>query len=325
MKTKDRAVFQACWLLIGGACLLAGAGARGAQAGESAVNGTAPVRVALQAASTQVRLAPVAAMPGLLAVGRTRRGQADLKVRRVKITPNQPTKGGPARIEVTVRNYGVIKPSKACSLSMSVWSVNNNGQHVANRTSLPNLIPWYTNNIPRLDPGQEVTITKDVTFQFSGRHKVEGVIITEGLGAGEENGQNNTYYMIFPVKALLPDLVVCFKKYNKSPAHATSTYPVEIRNIGKAPSAPCELRFWIRHKGVRHYGVSSIPPGGKRSVQRDVYWASKRISAFSLRIDWKGQVAEMSEDNNTIEGEICTAKYCNGGGNSVTACSDTIH
>lgn len=273
---------------------------------------------------TYAQAGPASSQP--VAIERMNRAMpADLKVVQVIIAPTQPVmKRDLARISVVVKNVGGMTPSRACSLSMSVWSVNNNGERVAGRTSLPNLIPWYTNNIPRLNPGQEVTISKTLTFDFGGRHKVDGAIITEGLSAGEENGQNNLYSKIFSVTALRPDLVVCFKKYNKSPAHATSWYPVRVRNIGQASSPPCDLRFWIEKKGVKHYQIPALAPGQEHSIQRSVYWASQRVSDFSLRVDSKDEVAEMSETNNTIEGTICTNKYC-ANNNSVTACSDTIH
>jgi subtilase family serine protease len=251
---------------------------------------------------------------------------ADLVVTKVSIMPIQPEmKNDLARISVTVKNVGGTKPSRKTSLSMSVWSVNSSGQRVVGRTSLPNLIPWYTNNIPRLDPDQKITLSKTHTFNFGGRHKVEGVIITEGLSAGEEISNNNQYERIFSVKSLRPDLVVCFKKNNKSPPHAKSTYPVRVRNIGKATAAPSDLRFRIQKKGVKHYKIPALEPGQSHSIQRSVYWASRRVSNFSLHIDSKNQVAEMNEGNNTIEGTICTQKYCATPANSITACSDTIH
>lgn len=251
---------------------------------------------------------------------------ADLVVTRVSITPSQPEMNNDlARISVTVKNIGDIKPSRKTSLSMSVWSVNTNGQRVTGRTSLPNLIPWYTNNIPRLDRGEKITLSKTLTFNFGGRHKVEGVIITEGLSAREERSNNNQYERIFSVKSLRPDLVVCFKKNNKSPAHAKSTYPVKIRNIGKATSGPSNLRFRIQKKGIKHYKIPALAPGQQYGIQRSVYWASRRVSNFSLNIDSKNQVAEMNEGNNTIQGTICTNHYCASPANSVTACSDTIH
>ena len=251
---------------------------------------------------------------------------ADLVVTRVSITPSQPEmKNDLARISITVENIGGTKPSRNTSLTMSVWSVDTNGQPLSGRTRLPNLIPWYTNNIPRLEPRQRITLSKTLTFNFGGRHKVEGIIITEGLSAGEEISTNNQYNRIFSVKSLRPDLVVCFKKNNKSPPHAKSTYPVRVRNIGKATAAPSDLRFRIQKKGVKHYKIPALAPGQSHNIQRSVYWASRRVSNFSIHIDSKNQVAEMNEGNNTIEGTICTQKYCASPANSITACSDTIH
>lgn len=251
--------------------------------------------------------------------------KADLKIIRIDILPGTPlVNGGEAMIRMTVKNIGGQRPSKKSSLNAGLWSVNQNGARV-NGTNIPMLFSSYSLNIPRLAPNERIRLIGRHTFRHAGRHKVEAWINTEDFAVGEEVSGNNFSEKTFRVKAALPDLVVCFKKNNKVPAHRRSTFPVKIRNIGKAVSVPCDLRFWIEKKGIKHYPIPALAPGGTHNIQRSVYWASRRTSKFSLRIDSRDQVSEMDENNNNIQGTICTETYCPAPANSRTECSNVIH
>jgi len=234
--------------------------------------------------------------------------RADLIVKQVNINPGIPTQNVDlATIYVTVKNVGGTRTSEKCSLNMSVWSVDMNGEQISGQTSLSNIIPGYTYNIPKLDSGMEVVISKELTFQFFGRHKVYGVINTESLSVGEEKSQNNLYEKLFIVKFPPPDLVVCFKKGNVSKAGQYSYYSPVIKNIGLGPSGPANLRFWIKDKGVKNYGVPPLSPGEVHTgIQRKVFWALKGTHRFSLHVDNREEVYEhLGESNNIIRGHIC--------------------
>ena len=248
--------------------------------------------------------------------------RADLKIIRIDILPANPSvNGGEAMIRMTVKNTGTQTPSRKSSLNAGIWSVNQDGARV-NGTSVPMLFSSYSLNIPRLAPNEKIRLIGRHIFQHTGRHKVEAWINTEGFAAGEEVSGNNFIEKRFSVKASLPDLVVCFKKNSQVPPHRRSTFPVTIRNIGKSTSTPCDLRFWIEKKGIKHYTIPALAPGETHNIQRSVYLASRRIFKLSLRIDSKEKVREMHENNNIIQGTICTNYYCTSKANSRTECSN---
>lgn len=250
--------------------------------------------------------------------------KADLRVTKIEIIPGNPQANGPeAKIRMTVKNVGDLTPSKRSSLNGGIWSVDQSGNRRSG-TNVPMLFSSYSMNIPRLAPSQHIQLTGKHTFQHTGRHRVEAWINTEGFAVGEEEASNNFSQRNFSVKASLADLVVCFKKNNKVPAHRKSTFPVKVRNIGQAPSKPCDLRFWIKKKGVKHYKIPALLPGEEYGIQRSVYIASKSIKRFSLNIDSKQEVREMNENNNIIQGTICTEKYCPVPENSQTKCSNLM-
>lgn len=126
--------------------------------------------------------------------------RADLVISDIKITPDQPrAKQDMINFDVTVKNAGNGPTRKACSL----------GMHLSNQDTKPDysrqIIPWYTNNIPPLEPGKEVKIkSKTITILYPGRYKLGMVIITEGLQIGDENPQNNQKDIYF--RATVPDI-----------------------------------------------------------------------------------------------------------------------
>ncbi len=239
--------------------------------------------------------------------------QVDLKVMKVKISPNKPNvKKEEATIRVLVKNIGDQKPSQKTSLSMAIWSVNSAGDRLSGKTSLPTFIPPYQNNISRLDPEHSISISKSYTFQHTGRHKIEIVINTESLAAGEAQSQNNIYHQYFSVIAPRSDLVVCSRKEHSVPPHIKSGFRATVINIGDKISAPCDLRFWIEKKGIKHYTIPALVPEEKYEVKRSVYFAMKGWRRFSLRIDSRDEIIENEidgEDNNLFQGKIHIHKY----------------
>lgn len=128
-------------------------------------------------------------------------GNPDLKVIALTVNPKTPHVGaGPITIKVTVKNRGTAATSAPCSLTMSVFSVDKNGNHIQGN-QLMAAIPGYTNNIPILGPGKKHEITKYINLHHPGRNKIEGAINTESLQPGEEsNTQNNQYEHYFTMK-----------------------------------------------------------------------------------------------------------------------------
>ena len=129
-------------------------------------------------------------------------GKPDLMVQMVKNFPKSPSAGlNISSIKVTVKNRGTAPTSAVCHLTMSVYSVDNNGNQIAGN-SLMSAIPAYTNNIPILGPGASIVIRTSIPILLhAGRNKIEGVINTESLQPGEEsNSQNNYYKTYFTVK-----------------------------------------------------------------------------------------------------------------------------
>ena len=245
---------------------------------------------------------------------------ADLKVVSITINPTNPIMNqGPVSIRLRVKNVGGYTPSKKTSVYMDIWSVNSSGQRTGKTNAHP--IPHYSFNIPKLGPGQFVDIIGSYTFLVGGLHRVEGHIQTDGLSVGEEKHTNNDYRKTFLVKELLPDLVVCGKKFFKSKPHKRSYYRLKIKNIGDAPSASCNLRFRIQKKGVKNWQTGPLAPGEERIVSRSVYWASRRVSNFSVHIDSKGEVREKQE-LNLFKGEICTEHYCTSAAGPAEICSN---
>ena len=93
-------------------------------------------------------------------------GKPDLKVIALNVNPKTPSVGGGTiTIEVTVKNQGNAATSAACSLTMSVFSVDENGYRIQGN-SLMAAIPGYTNNIPILGPGQKHVITKYINLNI---------------------------------------------------------------------------------------------------------------------------------------------------------------
>jgi hypothetical protein len=138
-------------------------------------------------------------------------GNPDLKVIALTVNPKTPhIGGGTITIKVTVKNRGTAATSAPCSLTMSVFSVDKNGNHIQGN-QLMSAIPGYTNNIPILGPGKKHIITKYINLHHPGRNKIDGSINTESLQPGEEsNAQNNHYkhYFVMKPKPKPADLVL---------------------------------------------------------------------------------------------------------------------
>jgi len=171
-------------------------------------------------------------------------GQPDLKVIMLDVNPKTPSVGsGPITIKLTVKNQGTAATSAACSLTMSVFSVDENGTQIPGN-SLMAAIPGYTNNIPILGPGQKHVITKYINLHHPGRNQIEGVINTESLKPGEEsNNQNNYYkhYFTMKPKAAPADLVLHYIRVTPD-----GRIKIKMSNAGKAIPDYAFDRAWVK-------------------------------------------------------------------------------
>ena len=266
-------------------------------------------------------LADVPAISGETIVVMPLAKKADLVIENISFTPKTAAYT-PIKLAVTIKNRGNESVPRKVSLHASITSVDyqNNevpGTHVT-------LFRGGSADVMNLRPNEQSTIySEPFTLTRGGRHKIWIVIDMENrLSESQENKSNNYYSQIRNITLLRPDLVVCFKQHNNSPPHAKSVYPVRVKNIGSAVSPKSDLRFRIQKKGVKHYTIPPLAPGQEHGIQRSVYWASRRTSNFSLRADSREEVREANENNNLIEGTICTDHYCLG--NTQTICSDAI-
>jgi hypothetical protein len=240
-----------------------------------------------------------------------------LSILTATVSPAGPPQGGTGVISFTIRNTGGSPSPGPTSFGLQVYSSDAQGN--PDTGDFVTVIPWYTNNIPVLSPGQDHTISAPVYLQHAGPHTANGVIITEGYNLGEVSTFKSPWNLSFQVSPR-PDLVVCFKKHNHVSSSQQVTFPPKVRNLGSAPSTPVNLSFWIEGKGTENYTIPVIDPGDEYAgVQRSVYWSGAGAFSFSLIVDSNNDVGEVHETNNVIEGFIAVGAY---GSNSETLCSD---
>lgn len=233
------------------------------------------------------------------------------------INPASPPQGGAGTVSFTIRNTGGSPSPGPTSFGLQVYSSDVQGN--PDTGDFVTVIPWYTNNIPVLDPGESHTISAPVTLVHAGRHTANGVIITEGYELGEVSTFKSPWKYTFQVSPR-PDLVVCFKKYNHVSTDQQVTWPPKVRNLGSAPSTPVNLAFWIDGKGTENYTIPAVVPGGEYAgVQRGMYTGNAGNFRFSLIVDSNNAIGEVYDNNNVIEGYMAVGAY---GENSQTLCSD---
>lgn len=204
-------------------------------------------------------------------------GKPDLKVIALNVNPKTPSVGGGTiTIEVTVKNQGSAATSAACSLTMSVFSVDENGNRIPGNSMMA-AIPDHTNNIPILGPGQKHVITKYRNLNHPGRNQIEGVINTESLKPGEESNHQNNYYKCYftmkpkaaPADLVLHDIQVTpdgrikIKMSNAGkaiPDYAFDQAWVKATVIGSSPYRQLHLKDMDPNGVLKK---PSVPSGGK--------------------------------------------------------------
>jgi len=198
--------------------------------------------VGAQSTKTMQRV-PAGSTMQKLSVGNVA-GKPDLKVIALNVNPKTPSVGGGTiTIKITVKNQGTAATSAPCSLTMSVFSVDENGAQIPGNSLMAH-IPGYTNNIPIIGPGQKHVITKYLNLHHAGRNQIEGVINTESLKPGEEsNNQNNYYkhYFTMKPKAAPADLVL--HSINVTP---DGRIQIRMSNAGKAIPDYAFDRAWVK-------------------------------------------------------------------------------
>lgn len=156
------------------------------------------------------------------------------------------------------------------------------------------------------------------------KHKIEGTV-DHNNSVNDHRRSNNTKVNFV---GGLPDLVVCFKKFNHSPGGKHSWYSPVVKNIGNARSGTANLRFYIQNKGGTNHSIPTIPAGGEYTgIKRKIYWAKRGNHTFKLNVDNQHKVDELHENNNIINGNICVGPWWPGkfdrcGLASETMCSD---
>ena len=213
-------------------------------------------------------------------------GKPDLVVQMVQNFPKSPSAGlNISSINVTVRNRGTAPTSAVCHLTMSVYSVENNGNSIPGN-SLMSAIPPYANNIPILGPGASHVIRTSIPIlHHAGRNKIEGVINTESLQPGEEsNSQNNYYKSYFTVKPkpAPADLVL-----HSISLTANGQIEIRISNCGKAisdfdfarsgvkvevPGYPTRIMLMHHIDTSRLLQKSGVPVGMGKKVYVNFAW-----------------------------------------------------
>ncbi len=225
------------------------------------------------------------------------------------------------RLILRMYNAGAAIPDEHFQTSGISVKVASGTYKMPLRDAAPKLLqlaakPGFLSVGRRFNYRWAATGTSGVVLSPTLQHKVE-VILDYNRSIYDTRRANNTRTVWVGGK---PDLVVCFKKFNHNRAHRTAIYPPVVKNIGYARSGRSKLRFWIKDDGVKTYSIPPLDPGEEyRGVQRKVYWVRVKRHRFQLTVDKNGEVDELIEGNNIIQGLIIVGKY---GIMSPIRCSD---
>jgi subtilase family serine protease len=218
--------------------------------------------------------------------------KADLVVSNINHSPGSPKAGDEVTLWVFVKNQGQAAAG-AFGVRVKVGGESN-----------PPVI-----SVPGLNPGQEFTYTKKVTFNNPGSY-----IVTITADAGNTvvesvEGNNVGTRTIQVSPSPKPDLIV--SKINYSPANAKQHQPVTVwyfvKNVGPGKAEGCYLSttssmnnysIWHRER------VPALDPG--QEWRYEAPWVSNAAGTFYLRaiIDRENTIAETNEGNNTLDWKI---------------------
>ena len=185
-----------------------------------------------------------------------------------------------ALVEFRVKNIGAGS-SKATKLKAFIGTTNTN--------------TW---DVGPLDPGRFMYKTKEITPGGVGYIMWSAVVDKDNL-IGDNNRQNNFAKYKMPVKG--PDLIVCLSNGKRPAVGSRVDIHADVKNIGVVKSKSCELRLYVKQKGVTKHTIPALDPGKSFRVTRKHGWAlagTKKITAF---IDWNFKLPESNEKNNKIE------------------------
>ncbi len=153
-------------------------------------------------------------------------------------------------------------------------------------------------NVPELNPGE--TFKKSIVYLPPG---VGWVLWTANVDQiGDADQENNGVRKEVTITG--PDLVVAFNTLYQSRVTTTARVKGYIKNRGHAKSKPCKIKIYMEKKGSKTIDVPALARGQIYEVSRgEKYWKAG-LKKVSMTIDWEGDVKELSEGNNYVEGSI---------------------
>lgn len=198
-----------------------------------------------------------------------------------------------ARLGKTLTAKGRVTNVGDAPAVPSVVRLTVNGPQTLTKT-------WH---VPELAPNQHYDFQYPYTLEKPGRYynKVEADWGSNFVGESNENN-NTSVTQHYTMRA--PDLVACINTDYNVRINVREHIPVEVRNVGTAPSPAARVCTWISHRGTKCYDVPRLAPGRSHTVQRSERWTSRGTRAYWAEVDRDHKVTELNEHNNRIEGKL---------------------
>jgi len=198
-----------------------------------------------------------------------------------------------ARLGKTLTAKGRVTNVGDAPAVPSVVRLTVNGPQTLTKT-------WH---MPELAPNQHYDFQYPYTLDKPGRYynKVEADWGSNFVG--ESNETNNTSVtQHYTIRA--PDLVACINTNYNIRINVREHIPVEVRNVGTAPSPATRVCTRISHRGKKCYDVPPLGPGRSHTVQRSERWISVGSRGYWAEVDPDHRVTEINEGNNHIDGVL---------------------
>jgi hypothetical protein len=241
----------------------------------------------------------------------------EFSVNRLRSSPAVPRASVPVEIRADIVNMGGIGSQDSSNFTLELLVKNADDEPIIEKT-----FDSAALGAPPLGFTGRYQFKYPFTPDSEGVHRA--YLTVQSYPGGEVmdpfQGNNSDTHM-FTVEPPLPDLVVCMKKRNHVRPPGSFTFPVTVKNIGHAESAPTRLKFWVSGNGSRHYDVRALQPGESARPQRTLYWGPLVAgrNTFEVFVDESEQIPKLRNDNNNLLGLIVKGKY---GSSSEIICSD---
>jgi len=159
---------------------------------------------------------------------------------------------------------------------------------------------WH---VPELAPNAHYDFRYVYRLRKPGRYynKVEADWGSNFVGESNENN-NTSVTQRYTIRA--PDLVACINTDYNIRINVREHIPVEVRNVGTAPSPAARVCTWISHRGTKCYNVPPLAPGHSHTVRRSERWTSRGTRSYWAEVDRDHKVTELNEHNNRIDGKL---------------------